>query len=138
MGKLNKLVKTVKKESEIIKGTKWTTELVDKTDKIESTEDLANTMLAASHQFNLLSQSILQQKFGFTDKDLNDFNRELAHSLESLAYFETKGLHPLSLHSLNEVVDITMNNYQKIKAARAGLTLPTDKDAAKLLYGKKK
>jgi len=134
MAKLKKSI-VLKKETGIknIGKTKWTVDLVDRTDKIATTEDLATTMIQTAHQFNLMTQSILQNKFGFTDKELKDFNNELAHALEGLAYFEEKGLHPLSLYSLNQVVDITMNNYKVLKAARSGISLIADKDAAKLL-----
>ena len=138
MKKNKSLIKKENGEIKKIGNTKWTIELIDKTNKIATTEDLANTMIQTSHQFNLVTQSILQQKFGFDDKDLKDFNKELSHALEGLAFFEDKGLHPMSLHSLNQVVDVSLNNYQVLRAARAGLELPTDKEANKLLMGKSK
>ena len=112
--------------------------LVKELKKMENVEDLGSAVLHSSHQFYLLIQSILKAKYGFSDKHLQDLNKEVTHAVEGLAWFEEKGLNPLSAHSIDQMVNITMNHYTMLKAGRAGLELPTDKQAAKLLFGKKK
>ncbi len=105
---------------------------------IENQEDMATAVLHSSHQFYLLIQSILKAKYGFSDKHLGELNQEVTHAVEGLAWFEEKGLNPLSAHSIDQMVDVTINHYSMLKAGRAGLALPTDQEAAKVLMGKKK
>lgn len=112
--------------------------LVEEIKSMESIEDLGTSIYQTSHQFYLVIQSILQAKFGFDEKELKDLNQEVTKAIEGLAYFEDKGLHPLSVHSAGQLVDVTMNHYETLKAARSGLELPTSKQASKLLHGDKK
>ena len=112
--------------------------LVKELKKMENVEDLGSAVLHSSHQFYLVIQSILKEKYGFSDKHLQDLNKEVTHAVEGLGYFESKGLHPLSAHSIDDLAKVTIYDYQRLKAARSGLELPTDKEAAKLLFGKKK
>ena len=101
--------------------------------RIETKEDMANATIRASHQFYMLIQSLLKSKYGFDDKELKNLNHEVAHAVEGLQYFEDKGLNQLSAYSLDQLADVTLNHYDQLKAARAGLELPTDKNAVKLL-----
>lgn len=126
------------KKSEITLKNKATLDLVKELKNMKNIEDLGTAVLESSHQFYLLIQSILKEKYNFDDKDLKGLNQEVTHAVEGLAYLEEKGLHPLSGHSIDEMVNVTVNHYQTLKAARAGLALPTDKEATRLLYGKKK
>jgi hypothetical protein len=115
-----------------------TLDLVKELKSMKNVEDLGTAVLQSSHQFYLLIQSILKEKYGFNDTHLKDLNQEVAHAVEGLAYLEEKGLHPLSGNSIDQMVDVTINHYDVLKAARAGIELPTSKDAMKVLYGKKK
>ena len=129
----NKLVK--KSETKLVTKKNVGSELVK---RVENTEDMGTAVIKSAHQFYLLIQSILKAKYGFSDKHLTEFNKEVARAVEGLAYFEEKGLNPLSAYSLDQLAGVSLNHYQMLKAARSGLTLPTDKEAAKLLMGKKK
>lgn len=117
---------------------KTTLNLVKDLKKMENVEDLGTAVLQSSHQFYLLIQSILKEKYSFEDEDLKNLNQEVTRAVEGLAYFEEKGLNPLSAHSIDQLVDVTVNHYQMLKAARSGLELPSDPDAIKLLINKKK
>lgn len=112
--------------------------LVKELKSMENVEDLGTAVLQSSHQFYLLIQSLLKQRYDFSDKELKDLNKEVTHAVEGLAWLEEKGLHPLSAHSIDGMVDVTLNHYKVLKAARSGLELPSDPNAIKLLYGKKK
>ena len=101
--------------------------------KIQNQEDQANAVIRSSHQFYLLIQSLLKDQFNFDDKDLKDLNKSVTKAVEGLAYFEEKGLLPLSAGSLDQLVEVTQHHYEQLKADRAGIFLPTDKKAAKLL-----
>jgi hypothetical protein len=129
----NEIIK--KGENKLITKKNIGSELVK---RIEKQEDMANAVIHASHQFYLLIQSILKEKYGFDDKHLRDLNKEVTRAVEGLAWFEEKGLNPLSAHSIDQLVDVTLNHYAMLKAARAGILLPTNKEAAKVLMGKKK
>jgi hypothetical protein len=128
------------KSKKLIKVTKQNValDLAKEVKQMKNVEDLGTAILHSSHQFYLLIQSILKEKYNFDDKDLKDLNQEVAHSVETLAYLEEKGLNPLSAHSIDQMVDVAVNHYQMLKAARAGINLPTSPEAMKLLYGKKK
>ena len=106
--------------------------------RINNKEDMVTAVYRSAHQFNLLTQSILKQKFNFEDRDLVELNKEITKAVEGLAYFEEKGLHPLSGHSLDQLVDVTVRHWDVLKAARSGLELPVNKKAAKLLMEEKK
>lgn len=112
--------------------------LVKELKKMKNVEDLGTAVMHSSFQFYMLIQSILKEKYGFSDKHLADLNKEVTHAVEGLAWFEEKGLNPLSAHSIDQMVDVTMNHYTMLKAGRAGLALPTDQEAAKVLMGKKR
>lgn len=130
-------MKKSRKDKDIVVTSKVTLDLVKELKQMENVEDLGTSVLRSAHQFYLVIQSILKEKYAFDDKELKSLNKEVAHAVEGLSYFEQKGLHPLSAHSIDELVDVTVNHYTTLKAARAGLELPSDKDAAKLLMGKK-
>jgi hypothetical protein len=117
---------------------KVTLDLVKEIKSMKGVEDLGTAMLESAHQFNMITQTILKQKYGFSDTHLKEFNEEVKHALEGLVYVEEKGLNPLSGYSMDQLIDVTLNHYQMLKAARAGLSLPTDQEAAKLLMKKKK
>lgn len=106
--------------------------------RIQTQEDMSNAILQSSHQFYLLLQSLLKDQFNFDDKDLKRLNKEVTHAVEGLAYFEDNGLHPLSGRALDDLINVTVRHYEQLKANRAGLELPTNPKAFKLLYGKKK
>ena len=106
--------------------------------RINSKEDMVTAVYQSSHQFYLLIQSLLKEKFNFDDDDLKNLNKEVTKAVEGLAYFEEKGLHPLSGHSLDQLVDVSMHHWDVLKAARSGLELPVNKKAAKLLMEEKK
>lgn len=129
MPKSKTLVKTDKPETAL--------NLVTELKSMKNVEDLGTAVLRSSHQFYLLIQSLLKERYDFKDKDLKDLNKEVARAVEGLAYFEQKGLHPLSAHSIDDLVSVTVNHYQTLKAARAGLELPSDKEALKFLTGEK-
>ena len=112
--------------------------LVTELKSMKNVEDLGTAVLRSSHQFYLLIQSLLKERHGFDDKDLKDLNKEVARAVEGLAYFEQKGLHPLSAHSIDGLVDVTVNHYKTLKSARTGLKLQSDKDAFKFLTGENK
>ena len=112
--------------------------LVKELKEMKNVEDLGTAIYQSSEQFYLLIQSILQEKYGFSDTHLKELNEEVRKAVEGLAWFEDKGLNPLSVKSVAQLTDVTMNHYQTLKAAKAGLELPTSKEALKILMGKKK
>lgn len=116
---------------------KVTLDLVKELKSMKNVEDLGTAVLEAAHQFNMITQSLLKQKYGFSDAHLKEFNEEVKHALEGLSYVESKGLNPLSGYSMDQLINITLNHYNMLKAARAGIELPTSKDAFKFLNGKK-
>jgi hypothetical protein len=130
-------VKTKKPEDSIVQ-SKITLDLVKELKEMKNVEDLGTSVLRSAHQFYLVIQSILKERYSFDDKELKELNKEVAHAVEGLGYFEQNGLHPLSAHSIDELVDVTVNHYTTLKAARSGIELPVDKTAAKLLMGNKK
>lgn len=130
--------KTKKQSKDIVKQNSVTLDLVTELKSMENVEDLGTSVLRSAHQFYLVIQSILKEKYSFEDKELKDLNQEVAHAVEGLGYFEQSGLHPLSAHSIDQLVDVTVNHYTTLKAARSGIELPVDKSAAKLLMGDKK
>ena len=111
--------------------------LVKELKKMNNVEDLGTAMMHSSQQLYLLIQDILRTKYDFTEKELKELNQEVTHAVEGLAYFEEKGLNPMTPTSIAQMVDVTMNHYKTFQAARSGLTLPTSKEATKLLEGKK-
>ena len=133
-------MKKSKKEEpkDIVVQNQVTLNLVKELKQMENVEDLGTSVLRSAHQFYLVIQSILKEKYAFDDKNLKDLNKEVTHAVEGLGYFEQKGLHPLSAHSIDDLVGVTVNHYQTLKAARAGLELPSDKEALKFLIGEKK
>jgi hypothetical protein len=116
---------------------KTTLNLVKELKDMKNVEDLGTAVLQSSHQFYMLIQSLLKEKYGFSDKHLKELNKEVTHAVEGLAYFEERGLNPLSTHSIDQMVDVTLNHYDMLKAGRAGIELPTNQDAARLLMKKK-
>lgn len=128
----------MKKSKKLALQNQTTLNLVKELKQMENVEDLGSAVLHSAHQFYLVIQSILKDKYGFDDTHLKELNQEITHAVEGLGYFETKGLHPLSAHSIDDLVNVTVHDYQRLKAARSGLELPTDEEATKLLYPNKK
>ena len=129
----NKLIN--KEETKLVTKKNAGAELVK---RVENTEDMGTAVYRSAHQFYLLLQSLLKDEFNFNDNDLKNLNKSVTKAVEGLAYFEEKGLHPLSGHSLDQLVSVTQHHYQTLRAARSGLELPVNKKAAKLLMEEKK
>ena len=96
-------------------------------------EDLGTSMYHTSQQFYLIIQDLLRREFNFEEKDLSRLNREVIKGIEGLDWFEEKGLNPLSVDAVGQLVNVTLNHYQQFKAAKAGISLPVAKEARKLL-----
>jgi D-alanyl-D-alanine dipeptidase len=103
---------------------------------LKNVEDLATATMHTSQQFYFLIQDLLRNKFMFDDHDLKELHQEVTRAVEGLAWFEEKGLTPLSPHSIGQLVDVTLHHYQEFKAKKAGIELPHSKVANNLLQGK--
>lgn len=112
-------------------------ELAKEVKKMENVEDLGTAIYHTNNQMYLLIQEILRKKFEFSEKDLKELHQEATRAVEGLAWFEDKGLSPMSLHSIGQLVDVTLNHFEQFKAARAGIELPSSPSARKLLENKK-
>lgn len=129
------MAKKLKKElSKHVNPTNAGLILSEELKKMENVEHLGTSIYHTSQQFYLLIQSILLDKYGFTEKQLKELNVEVKKAVEGLAWFEEKGLNPLSPYSIAQLVDVTLHHYQEFKANKAGIELPTNKRAAKLLH----
>lgn len=107
--------------------------LASEVKKMKNVEDLGTSIYHTNQQVYLLIQSILQKKFEFTEEDLKILNQEVTKAVEGLEWFEEKGLNPMSVESIGQLVNITMHHYHQFKATRAGIALPESKEAKKLL-----
>lgn len=107
--------------------------LVNELKTMSNVEDLGSSIYKTSQQFYLLIQSILKAKYDFSEKQLSDLNKEVTKAVEALAWFEEKGLNPISARSVAQLVDVTLNHYNQFKAAKSGIVLPTSSIAKKLL-----
>jgi hypothetical protein len=107
--------------------------LVKELKKMENVEDLGTSIYHTSNQFYLLLQSILREKHNFTEEDLKKLNKEVIVAVEGLHWFEEKGLNPMQPSTIAQLTDIVLNHYDAFKAAKAGIALPTGREAKKLL-----
>jgi hypothetical protein len=111
-------------------------ELVKELKQMKNVEDLGTSIYHTSQQMYMLIQDLLRMKFNFTPQELKELHQEVTKAVEGLAWFEEKGLSPLSPDSIGKLVDVTLNHYNEFKAAKAGISLPNSKSATKLLEGK--
>lgn len=107
--------------------------LVKELKNMENVEDLGTSIYHTSNQFYLLIQSILREKYEFDEEQLKQLNKDVTKAVEALAWFEEKGLNPMQPSTIAQLTDIVLNHYNQFKAAKAGITLPTSKEAKKLL-----
>ena len=103
---------------------------------MKNVEDLGSSIYQTTQQFYLIIQSLLKDKYSFTDEELKSLNQEITKAVEALAWFEEKGLHPISPNMVEQLTDVTLRHYQEFKASKAGIALPTGDQASKLLKKK--
>ena len=110
-------------------------ELAKELKSMKNVEDLGSSIYQTQQQMYLLIQDLLRTKFNFTDKELKDLHQEVTRAVEGLAWFEEKGLTPLSVHSIAQLTDVTLHHYNEFKAKKAGIELPSSMTAKKLIEG---
>ena len=121
--------------------------------KINSKEDLGNTVLSTSQEFLLVIEDVLRRKFDFTEDDFKKLHNEIKPILKGVTEFEKDGLNLTSLHDIEMIGDmiegtsiggllteIALSRAQKERLNRAGIDTPTLPGATpfikKMLKGK--
>lgn len=110
--------------------------LAEEVKKMESVEDLGTSIYQTNQQFYLVIQSLLVQKFNFTEDALKGLHTEVTKALESLASFEDRGLVPLSYHDVGILTDLVLNKFTDMKVKRIGFDVPNAIETKRIKRGK--
>lgn len=100
---------------------------------VEKVENISNAMMQTGQEMVLCVEDILQQQFGFTDKDIVKFERSLKHNLSTLAMLERMGFSVLNHKDMKSVGEIAETRLMREKAARSGIALPSKLEVMKKL-----
>lgn len=119
--------------------------------KVNTKEDMANSMMAASQEFLAVIEDVLITQFKFTETDLNKLHNHVKPILQGVREFEHHGLSMLSPRDVAIVADeveakgiaslvsqIGEIRFKKERMDRAGLEYPVTMGAKPFLKALKK